>query len=322
MLLYICCFLDNEISSEYSDKKGDFFELTKNILEANRSVIIKSDTTTSNFVSIPYDLSNYYISFYHKDNITLTAIRNSLLEYDDNIDLNTNSIYTINSNSSINSNKFIKKSKNEDDQRILLFLESLSNNISIVYNENNIANPKLTKRNNMTNRILEILQNYFQDFNDAYKTLGVDKISLVQRELELIKIEKLEILNQLIDRELDLESLLDKSESLKSNSLNFKIKCKKTNNQTKNNKSCLRIFCIIWILIGLIIILLNYGQFVDGTKNFLNSFSKNNNSKNDYDGKNISPDHFEKAVNSDFNSKLIRPVKSKSNLKINSININ
>lgn len=312
MLLYICCFLENDFISQFSPQKGDFLDLTKNIYNANKSLIVKNDLNSANFISIPYDLNNYYISFYNKDSITLATIRNSLMEYNENLEI----IAPLNkSSSSINENKYIRKSKNEDDQKILLFLESVCNNISIIYNENNVANPKFTINIDTDNRILEILKNYFEDFNDAYKTLGVDKISLVQRELELIKIEKLEILNQLIDRELDLESLLDKSESLKSTSHNFKIKSKKELNSTQSRKTFLRLFSFLWILIGLIVILLNYDQFVTGTKNFINSFHQND-SINFQKG-NLKVNEKKTNIKED-NFKVIKPIKS----KINSLNIN
>lgn len=264
MLLYIAVIKNQSIVAEYSDQTGDFADLALKILRANELNAKKKVNNQSkdrqqipnnqNFFIIPYDSNIYNFYFLVSDGFSLLVLANKGFIEDSN-DFSKNET---------KEESMILMSKTKEDnyfennnEKILLFLESLNHNITsnIDFSKDDfsLANPN--------RKIQNLLKNSFSDFNlmtSSSKDFGADKFRLIEDELELIKKEKYDLLQKLVEKDLDIETIYNKSESLKMSSWNIRQSIKFTASKVKKDNSWNSLVIFITLFLVSLIILLNY----------------------------------------------------------------
>lgn len=264
MLLYIAVIKNNIVITEFSNQTGDFSDVAIKLLNANYTQIKgKTPNNETNFFIVPYDKNNF--SFYYLINkeYVLVTLAGNCKQTNDYLD------ETAENSCLINKSKMNESYVENNSEKIILYLETLTHNIDSEVNLNNqqisLANPN--------KHLNSLIKSSFYDFNSITSENSMfseNKFQKIEEELELIKQEKLDILNKFLLKELDIDAILEKSQQLKISSWNIKQTIRYKNNKVKRSNIWSTLIIVFFSLIICILLFLNYESII----NMINSINR------------------------------------------------
>lgn len=274
MLLYIAIIQNFEVACDFSDQPGDFSDLSVKILKSNYSKTNRvSNGATShnyNFFIVQYDEENFSFYYYVHDLFSLVCISKNEQR------LSVGDSLKVSNDSSLETSCFLSNTSELIADKVLLFLESLSYNVQ---NEVNFSNNTIIKSNSKHVVLLTyLLKSSLFDFNSIISSdssFNADKFKLIEAELNLLKKEKQELLSKMIDKEMDIETIYHKSESLKISSWNIKQTIRFKSNKVKKANLFHSIIFILMFVVLCAILIFNYEVLLNLLNRVNTDFSQN-----------------------------------------------